>query len=130
MESTSQSIIIVLSAWAQGMLAPVLALSVSAVYFFTSPKTEVLSKRLLASAHGLSIAALYLVAMTIFWANSAHPKFQVPFLFSLAIPALLIGTSFFVYRGSKTVHFLQLLNLLCLGWTFFIGSMAVTGRWL
>lgn len=130
MELTSQSILTVLYTWIQGMLAPVLALSVSAVYFFTSPKTESLSKRLLASAHGLSIAALYLAAMTIFWTNTAHPKFQIPFLFSLVIPALLIGISFFIYRGNKTVHFLQLLNLLCLSWTFFIGSMAVTGKWL
>jgi hypothetical protein len=130
MESTSLNIIAVLFAWAQGLLAPILALVISVVYFISSPRTEPLSKRILASAHGVVITAIYMGAMTVFWAQKANPKFITPFLFSLLVPLLLIAVSFFVYRGRKTVHFLQLLNLLCLGWTFFIGSMAVTGDWL
>lgn len=130
MESVPQGIVGAVFAWSQWMLAPILALGISAVYFFTSPKTEVLSKRLLASAHGLAITLLYAAAMVVFRTNSANPKFGGPFLLSLMIPLLLIVVSFFVYRGIKAVHWLQLLNLLCLGWTYFIGSMAVTGNWL
>ena len=130
MESTPLNIIAVLFSWAQGLLAPILALVISVVYFRSSPRTEPLSKRILASAHGAVITAIYMGAMTVFWAQKANPKFITPFLFSLLVPLLLIVVSFFVYRGRKTIHFLQLLNLLCLGWTFFIGSMAVTGDWL
>lgn len=130
MESTSLNIIAVLFGWAQGLLAPILALVISVVYFISSPRAEPLPKRILASAHGAVITAIYMGAMTVFLAQKANPKFITPFLFSLLVPLLLIAVSFFVYRGRKTVHFLQLLNLLCLGWTFFIGSMAVTGDWL
>ena|ERR1035437_400095 len=130
MELTSLNIIDVLFGWVQGLLAPIVALVISAAYFMSSPLSKPLSKRILASAHGVVITAIYMGAMTIFWAQKANPKFITPFLFSLLIPLFLIAVSFFVYQGRKTIHSLQLLNLLCLGWTFFIGSMAVTGDWL
>lgn len=130
MESTSTNIVIVLFAWAQWLLAPALAFLTSVAYFKSSPKSESLNKRIIVSAHGVVIAALYMVAMTIFWAQKADPKFITPFLFSMVVPLLLITVSFIFYRGRKVIHFLQLLNLLCLGWTFFVGSMAVTGDWL
>jgi hypothetical protein len=130
MEATSLNILPALSAWAQGMLAPILALTISLVYFWSSPSTETMSRRLLSSAHGASVAVLYMAAMAVFWAHKASPKFGTPFLFLLLIPVILVFASFFLYRGPKSVHLLQVLNLACLAWTFFIGSMAVTGNWL
>lgn len=117
-------------AWAQWLLAPVLAVVISAVYFRASPSSQPLKVRLLASAHGFAIAVLYFGAMSIFWANAAKPRYAVPFLLLLVVPAVLILLTFFVFRGPKHVHWLQVLNLLCLGWVLFIGSMAVTGDWL
>ena len=130
MESTSLSIVAVLFGWAQGLLAPVLALAISVIYFISSPRSEPVARRLLASAHGAVITTLYMGAMAIFWAQKANPQFITPFLLLLPVPLVLIVVSFFIYRGRKAIHFLQLLNLLCLGWTFFVGSMAVTGDWL
>jgi hypothetical protein len=126
----SPSFLAVLFGWAQAFLAPLLALGISAVYFFTSPSTQSLAKRLLASAHGASIAALYVVAIFISWTHRSSQNLGSIFLPLLAVPLLLIGLSVYLYRGRKAVHLLQIPNLLCLGWTYFVGGMAVTGNWV
>jgi len=130
MEHVTPSVIEHIFAWSQWLLAPILALVISVAYFWASPKSQSLSSRVLASAHGVAIAGLYVGAMSIFYANAAKPKYAVPFLVLLAFPAVLMLLSFFLYRGPKHVHLLQILNLLCLGWVAFIGGMAVTGDWL
>jgi hypothetical protein len=48
----------------------------------------------------------------------------------LLVPATLIAASFFLYKGPKSLHWLQLINIACLLWTGFVGGMAVTGDWL
>src|SRR5215470_2878812 len=123
MEPTSPSVLDAISGWAQGLLAPILATAVSAIYFYFSPNSVSTGRRVLASAHGVSIAVLYLGAMTVFWTSTASSNYQAPFLIALVIPIALIIATFFVYLGPKKLHFLQVLNVLCLLWTFFIGSM-------
>jgi hypothetical protein len=130
METAEPSILIVLFGFAQSLLVPLLAAGVSGIYFFTSPKAQPIGSRIAASAHGLTIAAIYFLAMTVFWADKAQPMYGGPFVLLLLLPILLAVLSFFLYKGHKTVHLLQILNLLCLAWTFFIGGMAVTGQWL
>lgn len=114
----------------QLLLAPALAIGISAIYFTASPNTEPLAKRLLVSAHGVVIAALYLGAMSVFWLHRSSDAFGKPFSYLLLIPLLLILTSLFMFRGRKLIHWLLLVNLACLAWTAFIGVMAVTGDWL
>src|ERR1700730_594182 len=130
MNSTSQTILWSLLGWAEGFAAPLVAICISAVYFFTAPRGDVLPRRLAASAHGLAIAILYFVAMAVFWSHKPNPSYGTPFSLLLLVPLALIATSFFLYRGPKAIHTLHLLNLVCLAWTFFVGSMAVTGNWL
>jgi len=130
MESSSLSSLAVLVSWAQGLLAPALALVISVVYFVSSPRSQSIARRILLSAHGAMIMALYMGAMAVFWAQKANPKFATPFQLLHLVPLILMVVSLFIYRGRNVIHFLQLLNLLCLGWTFFVGSMAVTGDWL
>jgi hypothetical protein len=121
----------VIYAWVLELIVPVLLpLAISAVYFFRSPQAEALSRRLLASAHGLSIAGIYLLAMTVWWTHNANQRFGGPFLIALLIPVVLIGVSFAIYRGSRATHWFQVLNVLSLGWTSFVGGMAITGDWL
>jgi hypothetical protein len=116
--------------WMQALLAPALAIGISALYFTASPKTEPLAKKLLVSAHGVVIALLYLGAMSVFWLHRSSDAFAKPFSYVLLIPLLLILTSLFMFRGRKLIHWLLLVNLACLAWTAFIGVMAVTGDWL
>jgi hypothetical protein len=105
-------------------------MAISVVYFWRSPKVQPLAQRLLVSAHGAAIAAIYLCAMYIWWSGSSRASLALPFMFSLMIPLLLIVVSFLKFRGLRSIHLLQLANLFCLGATFFIGAMAVTGDWL
>lgn len=122
--------IFLLFTWVQAMIAPALAIGISALYFTASPKTELLAKRLLVSAHGVVIALLYFGAMSVFWFHRSNDAFVKPFTYLLLIPLLLILTSLFMFRGRKLIHWLLLVNLACLAWTAFIGVMAVTGDWL
>jgi len=116
--------------WVQALIAPVLAVGISAIYFTASPKTEPLAKKLLVSAHGVVIAALYFGAMSVFWLHRSSDAFAKPFSYLLLVPVLLILTSLFVFRGREGIHWLLLVNLACLAWTAFVGIMAVTGDWL
>jgi hypothetical protein len=116
--------------WAQWYLAPILALSVSAAYLTTSPKTQPLSERLLASSAGMFIAAIYCLAGTIALLGLSRPGLATLFAVALLLAIGLIGLSFRLYRGRKRVHLLQFINVACLAWTGFVGGMATTGRWL
>lgn len=83
------------------------------------------------SFRGLAhIALLYMAALLVFWAGLSKGSYAVPFMISLLVPLGLGVFSLFRYQGHKVVHWLQLLNVLCLAWTAFIGIMAITGDWL
>jgi 4-hydroxybenzoate polyprenyltransferase len=118
------------AAWTQWLLAPILASAISLIYYHAASPTLARSMKLVVSAHGVSMAALYMVAMTIFWTDKAKPMFALPYLCSLLMPAGLIIFSLFKFKGHRVVHWLQLINVACLLWVAFIGIMAVTGDWL
>ena len=109
---------------------PVIALVISIVYFWTSPRSQPLGLRLLASAHGVTICALCLLAIAIAAAGKSNYDLGWPYALAMTVPVLLIVTSLFVYRGRKIVHWLQPLNLLCVFWAFVGGGMLVTGETL
>ena len=110
-------------------LAPILAVSISAVYFYTSPHTEPLFRRIVASAHGATIALLYIASMCVYWFDLGRVDYGSKFAILLLIPAVLIVVSFFLFRGRKSIHGLQMINFLCLIWTGYVGPMAVAGIW-
>ena len=112
------------------LLAPLIAIGVSVVYFLMSPRTEPLGRRLLASTHGVSIAALYFGALWIGTSGRGSASLESPFLVMAAVPLAPMIAAFFLFRGRKAVHLLQVLNLACLVWTLFVGTMAVTDNWL
>lgn len=103
---------------------------VSLIYFLASPKSQPMNGRLLASAPGVLIALFYLGAGLVHVRKLSTPSFGLPFAVMLLLPLGLMLLSFAIFRGPKRVHLLQLVNLVCLFWTFFVGSMAVTGNWL
>jgi len=119
-----------ISAIAQFWLAPFLTLLVSVVYFRASSRTLPLGQRLAVSAHGIAITVLYFGAMFLWMSGLARPAYGMPFAYLLLIPIVLISYSLWRFRGWRFVHILQFLNLVSIAWTFFIGSMAVTGDWL
>ena len=113
--------------------APLLGLGVSAAYFLASPKGESLGRRALCSAHGTVIALLYFSVMfpdTGDTKTGAPDALAVPFNVTVLLGLILMVLPLFLFRGSKILHLLQLLNLVLLVWTWVIGGMAVTGRYL
>lgn len=109
---------------------PIVTTLVSAVYFVRSRADPSLLRRILSSAHGVAVATLYILAMLVFVTRRSDPALATPFTVTLLVPATLMVVSFILYRGAKTVHLLQVPNVACLAWTWFMGVMAVTGQWL
>jgi hypothetical protein len=117
------------SIWLFEILAvPFLAGLVSVVYFMASPKSQPMRKRLMASAHGAVIVMLYALAWLVIIVGVSRPSMFLPFAILLLFPGVLIATSFFVYKGPRAVHWLQVPNVACLLWTGFAGGMLITGQ--
>jgi hypothetical protein len=110
------------------LLAPMLAVAISGVYFVASPRAQPTRDRILASAHGVAMALLYVVAWIALLSGQSNPRLGTPFGFSLLLPLCLIILSFFFYRARKVVHCLQIINVVCLLWTGFAGGMLITGE--
>ena len=109
------------------ILPEIVAVAISFMYFRSSPPNQPTASRLLASAHGVSIAAIYFIGMTIFWTGHSSQRLVVPFNIVSVVPVVLMITSFFVFRGRT--HWWQVLNAFCFVWAFFIGGMAVVDDW-
>ena len=110
--------------------APIIATLVSVLYFVRSGADDSLLRRLATSAHGVTVAALYILAMLVAVTRRYDPAFGTPFAIALLLAVALIIVSFILYRGSGKLHWLQVPNVACVAWTAFMGGMAITGRWL
>jgi hypothetical protein len=82
------------------------------------------------SAHGLTIATLYLGAIAVGQVGASKVKYGAPFAIAFLIPLVLMVYAIITFPGRRSVHWLQLLNLVALFWSAFIGTMAITGDWL
>ena len=112
------------------IVPPLLAVAISVIYFIKSPRGEPAARRLLASAHGVVIAVLYVGAISIWLSGNSQRELGTPFLLLLLVPFASIIASFFLFRGPKLIHLLQLVNVLLLLWTGVVGGIAVTvGGW-
>jgi hypothetical protein len=130
MQSTTPDVVVLAHQFLQWLGVLVVAPAVSLIYFLTSPKDQPLNARVLASSPGLIVALFYLGAGLVHDWKLSKPSYGIPFAIALLLPIGLILLSFAIYRGPKYVHFLQLANLICIFWTFFVGGMAITGDWL
>ncbi len=110
--------------------APLIAVAISVMYFLRSDSNANLLRRVISSAHGVTIAIIYAIAFAITLAGYAEPPKIIPFVVALLVPVALILISLFDYPGNSRIHRWQVLNVACLLWTWFMGSMAITGDWL
>lgn len=113
----------------QWFWAPVAAAAVSFAYFRSSKNLR-LGERLAVSAHGLSIVLVYVGALLVAAVGLSRASLLYPFWSLFLLPLGLVGFALVRFRGNGAVHLLQLINLLSAGWSFFVGTMAVTGDWL
>ena len=106
----------------------VLSVVVSWVYWRKIRGT--IRTRLLASCHSISLLIILILAL-LFGLNGFNSlSFQAPFTIILLMPIASVLYSLKVFDGDKRIHTLHLWNLVALIWTWFIGSMAVSGDWL
>ena len=106
----------------------VISVGVSWVYW-QKIKASVLT-RLFASFHSISLLVVLVVALLLGLNGFSSLSFQTPFTLTLLMPVASIAFSIKAYDGLKRIHILHLWNVVALIWTWFIGSMALTGDWL
>ena len=113
----------------QWLWAPLVAVGVSVVYFQSS-KNPQKAERLATSSHGAVLALLYFSALAVNAFGASHPSLGRVFWLLLLLPVCLAVCSLVRFQGNRSIHFLQLANLLAGSWVWFVGTMAVTGNWL
>jgi hypothetical protein len=74
--------------------APVIATLVSVLYFVRSRADVSLFRRVATSAHGVTVAALYILAMLVGVTRRYDPAFGTPFTIALLLPVVFIAVSF------------------------------------
>ncbi|WP_275628557.1 hypothetical protein [Pseudomonas sp. 273] len=112
------------------MLCVLILLSTSYWYFQTSPANTPLTLRLVSSAHGASALVLLLLAFAVGFGGWHGEIGGRLFVWLQLIPLALIASSFWLFRGPRSLHWLQLFNIPATLWLALIGNMLVTGKWL
>jgi hypothetical protein len=112
------------------MLTPLFTPVVSVLYFRASPRSQRLPLRLAASAHGIAITLTFVFGIAFPYFGSPDAAFGQPFQIACLLCVSIMLSSFFLFQGKKVFHFLQLINLLGVASTLFLGGMAITGVWL
>ncbi len=82
-------------------LIPLVATLTSVVFFRSSPDDQSLVGRVLVSAHGVTIAAFFVGAMSVYWSNLSRADFAIPFCIGLLLPVALMIFSFFKFQTGK-----------------------------
>jgi hypothetical protein len=118
-----------LAALIQWFGAPIVAVAISGMYLLMTHSLSI-GKRIAVSAHGFSLAVIYLFAAAAHETGHSRPEFVWPFLATFVLPVTSIVLSLVWYPGRKMLHLLLVPLLYCALWIAFIGSIAVTGDWL
>jgi hypothetical protein len=108
-------------------LPAVAAASISIAYFWASAPSQSLVRRALASAHGATTALLYSGAWLVYLTHHAKDERAHTFTTLAFVPLGLMIGSFFLFRGNRLTHLLQIPNALCLFWVWLRGVVIVTG---
>lgn len=106
---------------------PLLMVSISTVYFLSSPKTQPLSRRVLTAGHGALGALLFAIAMAVHYMGSPRPGLQAPFLVLWALPFVLAAISLRWFRGNWRVHILFLPLIPLMLWALIVSCTVIGG---
>ncbi len=105
-----------------------ISIGVSLIYWLKDSNTGF--KRIAVSAHSVILLVLFGATFVIGYYGYSDKSLLAPFYSLLTIPIASIIASLVLFKGSKWIHFAHLWNLMALPWTWFVGSMAVSGDWL
>lgn len=101
-------------------------LGTSAAYFVFDRSGMSLQRRLATSAHGLLAAVLYVSAVSIsLYSMKPRPEVANALALLYLLPVALVIASFVWYRGPKSIHLIQLLNVPAMLVSAFVGVVGV-----
>jgi len=117
-----------LAQWLRDFHLPALIAGlISVAYYWASIPGQSVTRRALASAHGVSTALLYAGAWSVYLTHHASDEWAAAFARMALVPLALMVLSFYLFRGNRLIHLLQLPNALCLLWVWLRGTVVVTG---
>lgn len=110
--------------------APLIGIGTSAAYFFVARGTPT-HRRLLASAHGVVLAGvfLYIAVASSLTSPVSYAPYVRPFYALLVVFAAAVAISLFIYPGRRWVHLLQLVQLPSAFFVWLFGTMAIAHDW-
>jgi hypothetical protein len=114
--------------FAVNLIYILISISVSLIYWIKDSNTGI--KRISVSAHSVILLAIFGATFVIGYYGYSDKSLLMPFYFLLAVPIASMIASLILFTGSKWIHLVHIWNLLALPWTWFVGSMAVSGDWL
>lgn len=107
-----------------GFLIQWLPVGVSLVYFFTSPVTQHPVRRVLASAHGVGVTAMFFANGWLLGLHSSSPWIGDVVAVLIVGWGVLVVAAFGFYRGPRLIHLLLPLEAPCFIWAAFVGVVA------
>jgi len=105
-----------------------ISITISLLYWYKDNNKGI--KHIVVSAHSVFMLILLGAALIIGFNILTHKLLLIPFYILLFGAVLSIVFSFKYFTGSKWLHLTHILNIPVLLWTYFVGSMALTGDWL
>ncbi len=113
----------------QWLWAPVVACAISCAFLLKSGSLPP-ARRIAASAHGSLVAVLYVGALLVHTLEFSQPSLALPFWVGFLLPAASLVLALLWLKPLRPMHWLLSGVVVCAGWVFFVGTMAVTGEWL
>ena len=99
--------------------------TISVLYFIFNSSSTNLIERICVSIHGILGTILYTGAIYLFEIKNSNKYLLSIYHTLLLLPVLSIIYSFFKFKGKKIIHFLQILNVICLIIVWFFGSLLI-----
>ena len=107
---------------------PITGIASGIIYFKSARSEASLARRLLASAYGPTIALIYASIALLLPTDYRYRDYLRVFWWALLLPISLMVYSVARFPGHWKVHTLVPLNIVCLGWLFIIGTLAIAGE--
>jgi len=119
------------SAFSQVYIYLIVPILVSIVYWFSSGEVST-KEKLFISAHGVLfvLASLFAVFISKYTGRESDGIATAIFMLALLVGLISVLYSFINYPSSKFVHIIQIPNLICAFFIFFIGAMTISHDWL
>lgn len=110
-------------------LIVVASMATSTLFFIYAPPGTTLRRRLLMSAHGVAVTAVFASTFVMAEFRYARPKYWWIHNVLYLIPAGLIVASLYGFKGPRALHALHTLNAAAMAFSAYWALIAMVARW-